>query len=365
MKKFCVYPFKAAEIYINGDVSCCWCPYLEHRYKYGNIFRQDFEEIWNGEKAKRFRRNVLKRKYTYCNLDMCIENLEDQLYFSDTDEGLNIESEYPVYVSFAHERSCTCHCTTCRDKVIMNDEKTTAKYDELIETKFLPMLKNAKMVEMSGSGEIFVSKHYQKLIKRITETYPNIKFYIITNGIYCTVENLKKLGLYDRLESLQISLHAATKETYDKIVRGGNFDKVCENLAAVKEMKDNGLIPEVLLNYVVSSMNFKEMPQFARWAQELDFLATFWDFRNWETSKMCKDFDKYAVFEPYHPQYNELKEVLKDDILFSRWSNLNEIFLKMVPRWTEEMIAERKEKDRLYDEKAGRKPYKPVERIRF
>lgn len=365
MQKYCLYPFKAAEIYINGDVSCCWCPYLEHRYKFGNVHKQSFDEIWNGKKAQKIRKDILERKYSYCNLDMCIENVEDQLYFADSKEGLDEVADYPVYVSFAHERSCSCYCTTCRDKVFLNDEKTTKKFDDLIESTFLPMLKNAKLVEMSGSGEIFVSKHYKKLIKRITETYPNIRFYIITNGIYCTVENLKELGLYDKLESLQISLHSATKETYDKIVRGGNFEAVLKNLQDIKVMKENGLIPEVLLNFVVSSINFKEMPDYVKMAQKLDFLATFWDFRNWETSKMCKDFEKYAVFEPNHPQHNELLEVLKDDILFSRWSNLNEIFMKLAPKYTKEMLEQRKEKDRLYDEQLGRKPFVPTKRIRF
>lgn len=46
---FCPQPFEQIEIYESGDVYTC-CPDFINFYSIGNIFKQPFSEIWNGEK---------------------------------------------------------------------------------------------------------------------------------------------------------------------------------------------------------------------------------------------------------------------------------------------------------------------------
>lgn len=54
----CSWPWHGTSISWNGDVHpCCHDYYNEH--KMGNIFEQDFEEIWNGEKLQLFRQHLL------------------------------------------------------------------------------------------------------------------------------------------------------------------------------------------------------------------------------------------------------------------------------------------------------------------
>ena len=76
----------------------------------------------------------------------------------------------------------------------------------------------------------FASKLCKNLIQKLTEAYPDLKFNLITNGILATKENIELYGLKNKILSIEVSMHAVTKETYDKIVRGGDFNAVMKNL---------------------------------------------------------------------------------------------------------------------------------------
>ncbi|MFH1837590.1 MAG: radical SAM protein [Candidatus Omnitrophota bacterium] len=49
-KKTCEKPWKTATINWNGDVVACGAIYDCERYSFGNLLKQSFKEIWNGEK---------------------------------------------------------------------------------------------------------------------------------------------------------------------------------------------------------------------------------------------------------------------------------------------------------------------------
>jgi radical SAM protein with 4Fe4S-binding SPASM domain len=55
----CPYPWYSFVIASNGDVVSC-CRDLEHKTVLGNLFEQDFEEIWNGERYQALRRDLIE-----------------------------------------------------------------------------------------------------------------------------------------------------------------------------------------------------------------------------------------------------------------------------------------------------------------
>ena len=72
-KAICTFPFNSAQISMQGDVYVC-CPPWCKNYTFGNIYEQNFDEIWNGERAKEFRRQFIKNEYKYCNLNLCVKD---------------------------------------------------------------------------------------------------------------------------------------------------------------------------------------------------------------------------------------------------------------------------------------------------
>ena len=57
----CPYPWASFTIASNGDVVAC-CRDLEHKTVLGNLFQQEFEAIWNGEKYQALRRDLIKKR---------------------------------------------------------------------------------------------------------------------------------------------------------------------------------------------------------------------------------------------------------------------------------------------------------------
>ena len=57
--KFCKSPWQEVMINWNGDVFPCSCVHTEEKHRMGNIFEQDFKEIWNGEKYVAARKELL------------------------------------------------------------------------------------------------------------------------------------------------------------------------------------------------------------------------------------------------------------------------------------------------------------------
>jgi radical SAM protein with 4Fe4S-binding SPASM domain len=57
--EFCKMPWRETMINWNGDVFPCTCVHTEEKDRMGNIFEQDFKEIWNGEKYIAARKELL------------------------------------------------------------------------------------------------------------------------------------------------------------------------------------------------------------------------------------------------------------------------------------------------------------------
>lgn len=57
----CPYPWFSFVIASNGDVVAC-CRDLDHKTVLGNLFEQQFQEIWNGERYQALRRDLVARR---------------------------------------------------------------------------------------------------------------------------------------------------------------------------------------------------------------------------------------------------------------------------------------------------------------
>ncbi|MGN0015130.1 MAG: SPASM domain-containing protein [Candidatus Gastranaerophilaceae bacterium] len=311
----CIVPFEHLFFSCDGSIFPC-CPALVNNYTFGNIFRSNSaNEIWNGEEAQKFRKSVLDGSFRFCNLDSCINlnSLKNDSRFRADLKNKSKIADLPKEVFFHIDMACNVRCITCRDEKMFL-EKEVKKYTEITDSILIPILKNAERVYLNGAGEVFASSLCKNLIQKITKIYPKIRFNIITNGILATEKNINEFGLRNKICSVEISMHAATKETYDKIVRGGDFDKVMENLKFLAGIKQNENINAIWLNFVVSSYNYKEMIDFQKLADSLGVNTRFWEYRKWGNAKLDERYDEVAIFEPSHPEYEKYLKIVKNKI---------------------------------------------------
>lgn len=318
----CLRPFFNAEIYHNGDVFTCCSSYV--KYPIGNIFRDSFEEIWNGSAAQTIRGQLLLGNQAACRTELCHladrsgkgvcgKNLTDKQL-----TALKTTMPYPKNVLFSYDDECNVRCMMCRRKRVRYSHNELAKLNSRIDY-ILPMLKNATMVAPVG-GELFASRHSRLLVKQIIEKYPKIKFRISTNGLFANETMFRELGLLytdknkrlkSRLHQVTVSLHATTKKTYQKIVLGSNWEIVTQNLQWLSELKQRQQMVNFIMVFVLSELNYRELPDFMDWAHNLGAWPVAWEYKNWgaQNEKQAREL---SIVNPLHRDYYELVKVLKD-----------------------------------------------------
>jgi radical SAM protein with 4Fe4S-binding SPASM domain len=321
----CIKPFRYVEVRSTGECYPC-CPGFTNKYSFGNIFKTPFENIWYSEKAETFRESILNKTYCFCNLEMCNERISNkEKHENRYRDGVLL---FPDTILFSLDYSCNIRCIFCRDKVLMNDESFYEKSMPLIDSCFIPMLKDASFLSASGSGEVLVSKLSRTIIKKGCAKYPDLNIGLITNGLLCDEKNFKELGILDRLAYVSMTISASTAETYNKIMKGGNWKKLMKNLEYLSGLKKSGLIKDVSIKMVVSSLNFREMKGFVELASKYDFLVSFWPMYNWNPNlEISPNYENFEVWKKTHPNYDDLVEILQDDIFNSKRCKLNPILL--------------------------------------
>ena len=134
--------------------------------------------------------------------------------------------------------------------------------DKLLSSGYLDQ---AKSLILSGRGEVFYSPYYRRLLETDLKR-KNI--HILSNGILFNETNWNWLkNKYETID-VQISVDAATKETYSKL-RGGNFDVLLKNLHMLAVLHRQGRIRKFKLNFLVQRDNFHEMIAFVQLGRAL------------------------------------------------------------------------------------------------
>jgi len=104
----------------------------------------------------------------------------------------------------------------------------------------------------------------------LAEKYRINKIMINTNGMLLSEElagSMVEIGFH----GLSISLDAATNETYRRIRKGGDFERVLNNIRKVNRIREKtgSQYPEVTLLFVLMQQNIHELPAFVDLARDL------------------------------------------------------------------------------------------------
>jgi len=135
-------------------------------------------------------------------------------------------------------------------------------------------LNDAHTISLHGSGEPLLTER----LFDILEIVSNEKIWTTfnTNGLLLTEEMSEKL-ISKCLKQISFSLDAATPETYRKIRRNDNFDKVKSNIKHLTLMKkkNNTIYPRILINMILMKENFSELLSFVSLAHELGAVGIY------------------------------------------------------------------------------------------
>lgn len=99
--------------------------------------------------------------------------------------------------------------------------------------------------------------------------------YFSTNGFLLTKQRAKSL-IESKLDRIQISLDANSKELYDKMRPGSDFDRVVSNVLNLIELKKElkSITPLVRVNFVRTELNEHELEEFMNfWKDKADMIG--------------------------------------------------------------------------------------------
>jgi|GEM_PF-802282 len=321
----CSRPWSHVEMTEPGNAHLCcptWLP-----VSIGNLAESSSDQMWHSEAAEAIRASVVDGTFSFCNKLHC-PHIASRSLPEKKAEAVFLPAarikNAPAEVTLSYDASCNLACPMCRKDFIT----ATRAEQEAMDKRFVPWVEaavaRADTLYLNGSGDVFGSKHSRDLLSRMTrERYPNLLFRIITNGLLLDERAYRELDLAGRIGTLEVSIDAATAETYSVVRRGGNFDRLMKNLEFLDGLRISGKDSFNLeLMYVVSAHNFREMPAFVHLAKRFHAnLVTFTMVRA-NVGLTPEETKKWAAFDPDHPLYAEFLAVtqapeMKDPIVIT------------------------------------------------
>jgi len=297
------------------DATCCCTTFVN--VGMGNFVNENYEDIWNNTIHKILSLSCQNQTYSFCNKEICplFENVEQ--CECDLNKEYNRVAEGPLVLSAGFDATCNLKCETCRkDYKVLSDKE---KYNvQVIKNKIInDVLKHLDFIILAGEGEVFASKACKDIY--LDSACKQIKYFrILTNGMLFTPQRWKEFvaGKKNAKIMLTISVDAATKKTYEKIRRGGDFEVLKRNLKFASNLRKAGEIIYFRINFVAQRNNYEEMPAFVCLGRELDVDEVFFTkILNWGTYTN-EEFERISMMEKdgITPK-PEFEKILKNPIM--------------------------------------------------
>jgi radical SAM protein with 4Fe4S-binding SPASM domain len=176
----------------------------------------------------------------------------------------------PFNVEIDVTTQCNLRCIMCyfSDARFSRRKREDISVDEFtrVAEQVFPL---CQFVALSSSVEPFLHPEFGRFVG-ITKDLGVPHVDVTTNAILMTdalIEQLLDAGL----DSMNISIDAATKSTYERLRRGGRFDRLIANVQALVAAKRRRATakPWITFNMVLMRSNICELPALVQLAREL------------------------------------------------------------------------------------------------
>ena len=326
--KFCNKPFDQFEIHPNGMVSVCCMSWLPE--KIGNMKTEEVGEVFNSEKAQKIRESILDGSFKYCDHKLCpyIQNgsLPNREEVTDARHKSIIKNNQikdiePTFYNLCYDESCNLSCPSCRQKEISYYEggvyETKKKMQgKLISHVFGKPHDDYCLINVTGSGDPFGSKLFRELLFGIDgEKFPNVFFNLQTNGVMFTERYWEKMKkIQKNINTVLVSYDAGTPETYKITRRGGDWNRLQENMKFLSSLRQENLINELRIDCVVQRKNYKELDKLIKIGIDLKvdkvFFSLLVDWGTWPVNV----YERNCVWKDTHPEFGEFVKTLQNPI---------------------------------------------------
>ena len=331
----CVAPFEYLEVHHMGIYGCCpaWLP-----TKLADV--KDVATVWQSDKLKEVQQSILDGSYSHCSVELCPslnqfvnQGIVNKGFFRTHKEFESVDYTHPKMINYSFDRSCNLSCPSCRTDKIMANGREIDEIDWTIKEIENAYGQNLHGLYLSGTADPFASKSFRKLLTDFDKgKYPKVhNIQLHTNAILFNKEmwdSMKTVQPY--IKTIEISIDAATKETYEVVRRGGDWDVLLENLYYISTLP----LYDLRISMVVQDNNYMEMFYFYTMMTKIfgkKAMIFFKKITNWGTFTSDEFFLK-EIHNPNHPEFNLfLLQLAKIDKKDNCIHNFHDIVTEYIP----------------------------------
>lgn len=259
---FCLVPFTTIILEPDGQVGVC-----RHKgsdFPIGHIQKNTIEEIWNGEKARQWRREFLEGKPGFCSQEVkhrhcqhCPENNK----LLDYIELNEIQTQPILKLTANFNGKCNLQCQMCDIWQKPNGLYDQINFWEPAKEKIFPHLKEVDLL----SGEPFIQGDTYRLIDEISSVNADCSWIFTTNAHWKLTPKVKESLNKIKIKNIILSIDSLDKDTYHKIRYPGDLEFVLKNVDNLinynRERVSQGLNEiRFIWNFLAQKDNFQEIP---------------------------------------------------------------------------------------------------------
>ena len=185
---------------------------------------------------------------------------------------LNRLQPYPCYVEMeVAQWICPLKCIMCeiqyseQPKIHLSFEDFKYAMDQFPDLKW---------AGNNALGDPFTNPDYLKMVKYLDDKEVAQEIYM--TSVLLKPEDMKRFTEYQSFILTKFSLDGATKETYEKIRPGADFDKIIANIKALDNYKRQAgkFFPKIEFHFIIMQQNIHEAEQFIDFIDSLDIRCT-------------------------------------------------------------------------------------------
>ncbi len=167
----------------------------------------------------------------------------------------------PTSVHFLLNDKCNAKCVFCGGDYFKSTSGKSINLEKFTRIAENIHLQHFRTICLAGAGDPLLSPDFMNIVHHTNEHYPNISIMVTTNGIALSPE-LSAQIMASKVMMVNISINAASRQTYKRLMQVDQFDRVCANAAAfIRERDAAGKQTLLQLSCAISRINIDELPE--------------------------------------------------------------------------------------------------------
>lgn len=231
--------------------------------------------LWNHRRtlAYMLKKGWFKRAYNFAFVtyfvrgEDCGKGCLDPLFYAN-------QKTVPTFWDIELEvtTACLLRCVHCENRYFPEDYRNQDLKLDLFK-RIIDSIPRLKWINMTGEGSPFMNRDFMAMLRYAKSKDIYIDF---SHDFFTYNENIGRALIEMGIERIYFSIDGATKETYELVRVGSNFDRVIANIknfiALKKELKSP--LPEICFRFAFNKLNVHELEQF------IDLVHSLGDLRD-------------------------------------------------------------------------------------